>query len=68
MNYGKGFRAPSISEMYIHYTHMGVMVDGNPKLNPESSRNLDVGMEWQKGKNGGSLYWFDQKVKNLIDY
>lgn len=68
VNYGKGFRAPSISEMYIHYTHMGVMVDGNPKLNPESSRNLDVGMEWQKGKNGGSLYWFDQKVKNLIDY
>lgn len=68
VNYGKGFRAPSISEMYIHLTHMGVRVDGNPDLNPETSRNLDAGLEWQDGRNSGSLYWFDQKVKDLIDY
>lgn len=69
INYGKGFRAPSLSERYIHMKYSSRMqIDGNPDLNAETSHNLDTGLEWQTGKTGWKLSWFDQKVKNLIDY
>lgn len=67
-SYGKGFRAPSISERYIHLDHMGVTVDGNPDLKAETSRSFDTGLEWKDGKTAWTISWFDQKVKNLIDY
>lgn len=67
-NYGKGFRAPTISERYIHLDHMGVTVDGNPDLKAETSKSFDTGLSWQAGKTAWQISWFDQKVKNLIDY
>ncbi|WP_288930208.1 TonB-dependent siderophore receptor [uncultured Dialister sp.] len=67
-SYGKGFRAPSISERYIHLDHMGGTVDGNPDLKAETSRSFDTGLEWKDGKTAWTISWFDQKVKNLIDY
>lgn len=67
-NYGKGFRAPTISERYIHLDHMGVTVDGNPDLKAETSKSFDTGLSWQAGKTAWQISWFQQKVKNLIDY
>lgn len=68
-SYGKGFRTPTISEMYIHMKYSGrLQIDGNPDLSPETSRNMETGLEWQAGKTGWKISWFDQKVKNLIDY
>ena len=66
-NWGKGFRAPTISEMYLHFTHMGVLVNGNPHLTPEKSRNFDVGLEWERGKSSGRITWFENRVSHLID-
>ena len=47
---------------------MGVTVDGNPDLKAETSRSFDTGLEWKDGKTAWTISWFDQKVKNLIDY
>ena len=68
-NYGTGFKAPSINDLYWPATVFGA---GNPNLKPEESRGWDVGIEISKKSDdlSGSLgaFWFDQRFKNLIDW
>lgn len=70
-NYGKGYKTPSISEMYLRMHHaMGVTtidVYGNPDLKPEETTSFDFSIEADKGKNFGKLTYFNNKVTNLID-
>lgn len=69
-NYGKGYKAPSISELYmIMHRSMGSMnvtVEGNPDLQPEETISYDFSIEADKGKNFGKLTYFNNKVTNLI--
>lgn len=65
-NYGRGYRAPSISERYLHLNHMAYRVDGNPDLKAEKSDNYDLSLEWD-GPVNGRISYFENKVKNLID-
>jgi outer membrane receptor for ferrienterochelin and colicins len=46
---GAGYRAPDFKEMYIHFENLGVgyLVDGNPDLQPETSRSVTLGSEWK---------------------
>jgi len=46
---GLGYRAPSFKEMLLHFENpsVGYVVDGNPDLQPETSRNVQGGAEWQ---------------------
>lgn len=72
-NFGKGFKAPSISELYMKMTHrpipmMTVIVLGNPDLKPEKSTNFDVSLEGETGANFGKITYFYNDVKDLIDY
>lgn len=44
-NYAHGFRQPTFGELFISGTHFpGSVFAPNPDLNPERSRNLDVGL------------------------
>lgn len=69
-NYGKGYKAPSISELYMKmHRAMGVAtvnVYGNPDLQPEETKSFDFGIEFDKGKNFGKLTYFNNDVTNLI--
>ena len=70
-NYGKGYKAPTVSEMYLDMTHpMGpavvMNIVGNPNLKPEESTNFDVGFEYDDGKTFGKISYFKNKVNNLI--
>jgi vitamin B12 transporter len=58
--YGEGFRAPSLSE--------GQPPFGNPALNPETARNVDVGIEQSAldGRVRVSATWFDRRSNDLI--
>ena len=71
MNYGLGYRAPSIFELYSHMDRnmgrMQVQVWGNENLQPEKSRTFDVSLEAEKGKANGKLTYFHNKITNLID-
>ena len=67
LNYSKGFRVPTISEQYLHFSHMGVETEGNPALSPEKSKNFDIGLDWERGQSSGQVTWFENDVKNLID-
>lgn len=70
-SYGRGFRAPSILELFIDYpnTSVGYQVVGAPSLKPETSHGLTIGMDYARD----DLIWFRanayyNSVTNLIDY
>lgn len=70
-NYGLGYRAPSIFELYSHMNRnegqTQVQVYGNSQLEAEKSRTFDFGLEAEKGRSTGRLTYFHNKVDNLID-
>jgi len=62
-NYGTGFKAPSINDLYFPFF-------SNVNLKPESSKGWDVGLAYQMGDDdlnaGFSMTWFNQEYTNLI--
>ena len=46
---GLGYRAPNFKELLLHFENpsAGYVVDGNADLQPETSRNIQAGAEWQ---------------------
>ena len=70
-NFGKGYKAPSISELYLnmfHTTPIGVLnIIGNPNLKPETSTSFDVALEAERGKTFGKASYYHTRVSNLID-
>lgn len=71
-NWGKGYRAPTLYELYAQMEKVGmapmpVNVIGNPNLQPEESTNFDFGFEAEKGKTTGKVTYFHNKIKNMID-
>lgn len=72
INYGKGYRAPTIFELYSEMTHtpipsLRVEVYGNPALKPETSSNFDISLEAEQGNLWGKVGYFNNDIKNLID-
>ncbi len=70
-NYGKGFRAPSLMQLFFDLDRkMGrnwVHSVGNPDLDPETSTGWDLGVEGEWDRGYGSLTYFDNKVEDLIE-
>lgn len=71
-NYGKGYRAPTLYELYSKMEKSGmapmtVHVLGNPDLNPETSTNFDLGFETELGKLSSKVTYYHNDIKNMID-
>lgn len=62
-NYGTGFKAPSINDLYWPAA-------GNPNLKPETSKGWDAGIAYEHSSDllqgGLSATWFDQSFRDLI--
>jgi len=62
-NYGTGFKAPSINQLFFPGF-------GNPNLNPEQSRGWDAGLHYRQDRDdlafGFDTVWFDQRFTNLV--
>lgn len=73
-NYGKGFKAPTIPQLYYRFSMaMGspgnvVTLLGNPELKPETSSSWDIGLEKEWDKVNTSLTYFHTTADNLIQY
>ncbi len=68
--YSTGFRAPSLSELYLQYaSSYGLVLQGNPEVGPESVRAWELKYEHPYGK---SIYWsvalFHNHYQNMIDF
>jgi vitamin B12 transporter len=60
--FGRGFRAPSLGELYYPFF-------GNPKLSAESNRSYEIGYDAAIGRDGlFSLTYFNTRYRNLITF
>ena len=68
-NWGKGFKAPTLTELYGSISHFGMFdIVGNPDLEAEESNNWDIGYEAEFGKTAAKVTYFHNKVDNLINW
>jgi vitamin B12 transporter len=61
INYGTGFKAPSLYDMYYP-------VYGNPTLKPEKSKNSEVGLNYETKQYDLRLAAYSNSIANLIQY
>ncbi len=68
-NYGTGFKAPSINDLYWPTTAFSA---GNSDLKPEESKGWDAGIEFaheaETVRSNIAAVWFDQRFTNLIEW
>ena len=69
-SYGQGFRSPDFKNLYLNFTNVtsGYQVLGNPSLQPESSHNWNLGIEYQIF-NGllARIHGYRNDLHNLIE-
>lgn len=64
-----GFRAPSLYELYTTYTMGTLIIDANPRLQPEKLLSYDAGIERQlMDKLTGKLTVYQSNARDYIDY
>ncbi|BDD03054.1 TonB-dependent receptor [Aureibacter tunicatorum] len=72
-NYGRGFRAPTLKELYFDFVDSNHNIIGNPDLLPETSDNVGLGLSFAKGLSNdlvvnASVNGFYNKVNDKIEY
>jgi iron complex outermembrane receptor protein/hemoglobin/transferrin/lactoferrin receptor protein len=67
-NLGRGFRAPSLFELYADGVHGGVAAiqEGNPNLDAETSLNIDLGARWRSDRLQASATVYRNAIDNYI--
>lgn len=58
-SYGTSFVAPSFNQLYFPSF-------GNPLLQPETGRNLDLGLAWSAGGHEVKLVRFDNRIRGYM--
>ena len=69
-SYGQGFRAPDFKNLYLDFTNVtaGYQVLGNPSLQPESSHNWNLGLEYEIFDGLlGRIHAYRNDLSNLIE-
>ena len=71
--YARGFRSPSLRELYFNFFDANHQIVGNPDLEAETSHSFTGSLNWNKTTESRVVYTtvlggFYNKVKNLIDY
>lgn len=67
LNYGEGYRAPSIKELYTEGTAMmGGQIIANPDLKPETSKGYEISYEQEFGDTETKLTYFKNEKEDAI--
>lgn len=68
LNFGKGFRAPTVFELLANGVHEGTgrYENGNNSLKPETSNNTDLSLRYATSKIQGELTFFKNQFQNYI--
>lgn len=65
--YGEGFRSPTLSEQFS--PGFGGLFAGNPDLNPEQSKALELSVRWQLTANQDlGLNFYQNRIDDLIAF
>lgn len=67
-SYGTAFKAPTFNDLYFPRTDYGdgYIYSGNPTLQPETSRNSELALNYVNNGSKASLTLFHNRVSNLI--
>ena len=67
-NLGRGFRAPTLFELFARGVHGGVAAIqiGNPELEPEKSLNADLALRWRSQRMQASATVFRNRINDYI--
>ncbi len=73
LSYARGFRSPSLRELYFNFFDANHQIVGNPDLKAETSHSFNGSLTWKKASANELIYsttlgGFYNNVKNLIDY
>ncbi len=73
LSYARGFRSPSLRELYFNFIDANHTILGNPNLKAETSHSFTGSLNWKKSSVGGATYTaalngFYNSIKNKIDY
>jgi iron complex outermembrane receptor protein/hemoglobin/transferrin/lactoferrin receptor protein len=68
LNVGRGFRAPTLFELFANGVHGGVAAVqvGNPELDPEQSLNTDLALRWRSPRLTASATVFHNRIDDYI--
>ena len=69
-SYGKGFRSPTLGELYYLLLHPEYFyqVIGNPTLKPERSESYSIGADYQVNRYSFGLTLYRNNLNHLINY
>jgi outer membrane receptor for ferrienterochelin and colicins len=69
-SYAKGFRAPSLKELYLEFVDVNHNIRGNENLKAEDSRNINLAVRYHQEKStydwGIELSLFHNNISNSI--
>ncbi len=67
-NASRGFRAPTVEEMFANGFHaaVGTFDVGNPSLTPEQSTGLEAGLRAQSGRTFAQFSTYRNRINNYI--
>ena len=73
LSYARGFRSPSLRELYFNFFDANHQIVGNADLKAETSHSFNGSLTWKKVSADEVVYstilsGFYNNVKNLIDY
>jgi len=69
LSFNKGFRAPSISELFLEYeSSYGLLLKGNPSLRSESLTSTEIGLKYQKQESSLFCNVFFNQYRDMIDF
>ena len=64
-SYGTAFKAPTFNELFFPPA-FGCPAFGNPNLRPESSRNLEAGVRYERGGQAAGVIGYRNRIRDLI--
>ena len=71
LNYANGFRDPDFKELYLDFVDVNHNITGNPQLDPEKSKNIQLSISNEKNKSRlkikSNISLFYNSITNKID-
>ena len=63
----RGFRDPTLSDRFYRGPVGRGFIEGNPDLEPETSRQVDLAVRWERGPVRVSGAYYDYRITNLVE-
>jgi len=64
----RGFRAPTLDNLFRSYSSQGFVLNSNSQLNPEVLWGGDIGFDVTAGRFQGQVNFFDNRITDQINY